>query len=267
MTGTGAARAAETPQASGTSLAPVAIVTGAGTGMGRETCRELAGHGYQLVLAGRRPDLLDETARLCAEAGVKAVTVAADIAEPDSAAMVVNRAIAAFGRLDALVNDAGTATMGPLEDMRVADIEHMFAVNVVGPLLLIQAAIAHLRRSDRAAIVNITSGAGVNSSPRAVAYGASKAALTHATRSLARELGPVIRVNAIVPGTCRTEIWQNTGLSPDAIEARLAELGAMVPAGRVGDPAEVARWVWAFLDPASAWVTGAVLSVDGGFTA
>jgi NAD(P)-dependent dehydrogenase (short-subunit alcohol dehydrogenase family) len=242
-------------------------VTGAGTGMGRETCRQLARHGCGLVLVGRRPHLLEETARLCAAAGAGAVTVAVDIAAPDSAAMVVHRAIAEFGRLDVLVNDAGTATMGPLEEMGVSGIERMSAVNVVGPLLLITSAIGYLRRSDRAAIVNITSGAGVNSSPRAIAYGASKAALTHATRSLARELGPAIRVNAIVPGTCRTEIWQSTGLHPDAIEARLAELGAVVPAGRVGEPAEVARWVWAFLDPASAWVTGAVLSVDFGFTA
>jgi NAD(P)-dependent dehydrogenase (short-subunit alcohol dehydrogenase family) len=247
--------------------APVAIVTGAGTGMGREICRELATRCYRLVLVGRRPDPLSATARLCAAAGAEAITVAADVGRPTAATLVVDRAMAEFGRLDALVNDAGTATMGPLEEMNVADIEHMFAVNVLGPLLLIRSAIVHLRRSDRAAIVNVTSGAGVNSSPRAVAYGASKAALIHATRSLARELGPAIRVNAVVPGTCRTEIWQGTGLSPDAVETRLAELGAMVPAGRVGEPAEVARWVWAFLDPASAWVTGAVLSVDGGFTA
>jgi NAD(P)-dependent dehydrogenase (short-subunit alcohol dehydrogenase family) len=180
---------------------------------------------------------------------------------------VVERAVSERGRIDAVVNNAGTATMGPLAGMAEADIARMFSVNVIGPLTLIKAALPFLEAQENASVVNVTSGGGVNASPRAVGYGASKAALTHATRSLARELGPAIRVNAVVPGTCRTEIWEGTGLSPEAIEARLAELGSMVPAGRVGEPEEVARWVWAFIDPASAWVTGSVLAVDGGYTA
>ncbi len=250
-----------------TSERAVAIVTGAGTGIGRSTAELLAEHGYSLVLVGRRLGLLDDTAAACIVRGAEVRTVASDIGLPDSAATIVHAAVSEFGRLDALINDAGTATIGPLATMEAEAIDTMFAVNVIGPLKLIKEAIPHLEQSAHAVIVNVTSGAGVNSTPRGVAYGASKAALTHATGSLARELGPRIRVNAVVPGTCRTEIWQGTGLTAEQIEARLVELGTMVPAGRVGEPGEVARWIWLMIDPASSWVTGAVLAVDGGFTA
>lgn len=244
----------------------VCIVTGAGTGIGRAIALILAGQGASLVLVGRRAEPLEETARRAAALGAEALVVAEDVGDLTAADRIVSAAIARFGRIDGLVNDAGTASLGAFETISAEDTVTMFHVNVIGPLMLIRAAAPELAKA-RGSVVNVTSGAGVNAAARAVGYGASKAALNHATRSLARELGPAIRVNAVVPGTCRTEIWDKTGLSQEQIDARLIELGAMVPAGRVGEPEEVARWVCRLLERDSDWVTGAIIAVDGGFTA
>ncbi len=244
----------------------VVVVTGAGSGIGRAVALALAAAGTGLTLVGRRKEPLETTAERCVERGAQALILAEDIGDLAAAERIVAATTERYGRIDAVVNNAGTASLGPLAAIGPEETAAMFAVNVMGPLMLIRAAAAELARV-RGAVVNVTSGAGLNSAPRGVAYGASKAALTHATRSLARELGPDVRVNAVLPGTCRTEIWDRTGLSPEAVEARLAELGHMVPAGRVGEPEEVARWVVLLLEPASSWVTGAILPVDGGFTA
>lgn len=245
----------------------VCIVTGAGSGIGREIAVQLAEKGASLTLVGRRPDPLVETAARCAATGAATLVIAEDVGDLDGAAeRIVAATLARFGRIDGLVNDAATASMGPFEGISAEDTARMFTVNVIGPLMLIRAAAPELARVS-GSVVNVTSGAGINAAPRAVAYGASKAALNHATRSLARELGPAIRVNAVSPGTCRTEIWERTGLTREQIDARLIELGAMVPAGRVGEPGEVARWVCHLLDRQSGWVTGSIIPVDGGFTA
>jgi NADP-dependent 3-hydroxy acid dehydrogenase YdfG len=142
--------------------APVAILTGAGTGIGRASALALAGHGYRLVLVGRRAELLDATKAQCEAVGADVRAVAADIGDPAAPAAIVSAAQQEFGQLDVVVNDAGTASLGLLADMDDAAIDAMFTVNVVGPLRPIRAAIPELERSDRAAIVNVTSGAGLN---------------------------------------------------------------------------------------------------------
>lgn len=242
-----------------------AIVTGAGTGIGREVSYQLAGQGAGLVLVGRRKDMLEATAERCGQLGAETIVVEADVGDTSAAPMIAAAAVDRFGRIDGLVNNAGTASLGPFAEMASEPIETMFRVNVIGPLALVRACLPELAKTS-GSVVNVTSGAGVSAAPRAVGYGASKAALIHATRSLAKEFGGSIRVNAIVPGPCRTEIWEGTGLSPEQIDARLTELGATIPAGRVGEPDEVARWVCQLLDRRSSWVTGSIVAVDGGLT-
>jgi NAD(P)-dependent dehydrogenase (short-subunit alcohol dehydrogenase family) len=245
----------------------VAVITGAGSGIGREVAIQLASRGYSLTLAGRRKEPLEATATMCRQRGVAATTIAADVGLKDSAAAIVEHTISEHGHLSALVNNAGTATLGTLVSISDQDTTRMFEVNVLGPLRLIKAATPFMEREPSASIVNVTSAAAIRPTADGAAYGASKAALTLATRCLAQELGPRIRVNAVLPGVCRTEMWGETGWSAEEVETRISQLGAIVPTGRVGEPAEVAKWVCELLDPSSGWVTGSTFSIDGGLAA
>src|SRR6185436_8775569 len=169
--------------------AQVAIVTGAGTGIGRAIAERLARDGWNLVLVGRRAHLLEQTRGVCSEAGSVVVALPRDVTERSSADEVTTVALDAFGRIDALVNNAGLARFARIEDATLSDLDRMFSVNVFAPVALIRAAIPALRES-RGSVVNVSSIGGLVAMPGRALYGATKAALNHLTRSLARELAP-----------------------------------------------------------------------------
>lgn len=240
------------------------VITGAGSGIGRAIALVLARCGTRLVLVGRRKAPLEA---LVEQIGRPAEVVAADVAEPGAAGRIVDAALARYGRLDAVVNNAGRADFGPIEDVEPATFDAMLAVNVRAPAELIRCALPHLRRRS-GAVVNVSSVGGVLAMPGRAYYGASKAALNSLTRSLARELAPRVRVNAVVPGPVDTPLWEQAGLDASQLAELRSSLLSATPMGRFGTGDEVAQLVRFLLDrDLSGWMTGALVPVDGGRTA
>jgi C-7 ketoreductase len=238
----------------------VAVVTGAGTGIGAETTRLLAARGHTVVLVGRRRELLDEMARSLPEA--RAIVVPADLADPDVPREVVSAVRAATGRLDVLVNNAAAFVLRPFGSYDLQDVDRILATNIRAPFFLVQEALPLLEASETPVVVNVSSAAAVMYRPQQAAYALAKAALEHLTKQLAAELAPRrIRVVGVRPGPVDTPLHEGVADDPTS---RLAQLGAMVPLGRVGRPEEVARWIGHLVDPEAAWVTGAIVEVDGG---
>ncbi len=240
----------------------MAVVTGGGSGIGAAVARRFAERGVAVALVGRTREKLDAVASAIRVAGGAAHVVAADLADPDAPAAVVDAALAEFGRLDVIANNAGTASLTPLEQVTVEQFDRELAVNVRAALFLVQAALPALRRSGSASVVNVSSAAAWLYRPGQAVYGGSKAALEYVTRSLAAELASDrIRVNCVVPGPVDTPILHQVA---DDVEAAKAHLARMTPLGRMGTPEEVAWWVVQLTEPEASWVTGAVLHVDGG---
>lgn len=249
----------------------VVLVTGAGSGIGSAIAQHLAGAAAGVVLVGRRRARLDAVAALCAcgasERGMPPLAVEADVARPEDVQRAVDSALERFGRLDGLVNNAGTARFARIEDAELADLEAMLDANLRGPVNLIQTCLPALRKRG-GAIVNVSSVGGVLATPGRSLYGATKAALNSLTRSLARELAPDVRVNAVLPGPVETPIYDRLGLSEEETLQLRRELTQATPMGRFGQPVEIARWVCSLLDDEIAgWVTGTLVCIDGGRTA
>lgn len=239
----------------------VVIVTGGSSGIGRAAALRFAALGAKVVITGRRAAALETVAAGHSEI----VAVVADAASPEDAARTVGAAVDRWGRLDVLVNNAGAGAILPLAEATAERIERILAVNVLGPSLLARAALPHLA-ATRGTIVNISSTFGHRPAPALSHYAASKAALEHLTRCWALELAPQgIRVNAVAPGPTASEALTGMmGLSPAQAAAVEAQERERIPLGRRGEPDEVARWIVRLADPASGWVTGQVIAVDGG---
>jgi NAD(P)-dependent dehydrogenase (short-subunit alcohol dehydrogenase family) len=241
----------------------VAVVTGAGSGIGRATCLDAARHGASVALVGRRLDRLENVAAECRALGVEALVVPADLAQEGAARAVIRAVLQRFDRIDALINNAGYARFAPLELARDEDARAMFDTNLLAPFSLTRAAIEPLRAAH-GSVVNISSIGGLVTTPNRVMYGALKAALNHMTRSLARELAPTVRVNALLPGPVETPMYDELGLDDHQVAALRQQMLTTTPLGRMGQPVEVARWVIMLIGPAATWVTGSLIAVDGG---
>jgi NAD(P)-dependent dehydrogenase (short-subunit alcohol dehydrogenase family) len=239
----------------------VAIVTGAGSGIGEATALLLAEQGLDVALVGRRRERLDALAAEIAGAGGRAFVVPADLAEARAPGAVVDAVVDARGQIDVVVNNAATMMVEPFESVSLEDFDRHVAVNVRAPYFLVQAALPALRSSSAPVVVNVSSAAAAMFRRGQTLYGLTKAALEHMTMNLAAELAPDrIRVACVRPGPVATEI--HTAVADP--EARLRELGSLVPLGRVGRPDEIARWIWHLADADAEWVTGTVLTIDGG---
>jgi NAD(P)-dependent dehydrogenase (short-subunit alcohol dehydrogenase family) len=243
---------------------PVAIVTGAGSGIGAATARLLAERGMIVVLAGRREEKLTGVAQAIEAAGGEAMILPADVSQANTPWEIVERVLARYGRIDALVNDAAGLIAKPFDQFSVAEFDEQVATNVRSVFFLIQAALPALRRSPSPAIVNLSSSVGSWVRVENALYSMTKAAVEHLTRCLAAELAADnIRVNAIAPGPAVTAILTTLGNDIDKVHEALT---ATVPLGRMGAPEELARWIAYLVDPQASWVTGAIIPVDGGQT-
>ena len=231
----------------------VVVVTGAGSGIGRATARAFAKEGAQVVPVGRRLAPLEET-------GVGEPLVA-DVAEADR---IVETVRSRYGRLDVLVNNAGTVLGGPLGTVTASDVSDLLATNLVAPIMLTQAALP-LLRDARGVVVNVSMPIGLRGWAGNSLYAASKSALDTLTRSWAVELAPDgVRVVTVAPGAIATPIGEHHGWSAERIAAVREWQLEHTPLRRIGEPGEVA---WAITRLASAeagFVTGAVFPVDGG---
>ena len=241
----------------------VVLVTGGGAGIGLSAASKFAKQGARVVITGRRQEALEHSVRTAS--GIDYIV--ADAGNPCDAARTIDELIRRHGRLDVLVNNAGAGAILPLSQANFAQINEIFAVNVIGPSLLATAALPHLKQSG-GNIVNVSSTFGHKAAEALSHYAASKAALEHMTRCWALELArDGIRVNAVAAGPTESNfLSERMKLSAEQIESVKASERARIPLGRRGIPDDVANWIVALASPDAAWITGQVFTVDGGLS-
>ena len=242
--------------------AKVALITGAARGIGLATAARFLGEGWRVAML----DVLGDTLRL-AVAGLGDAThmlpVVADVSEPEAVEHAVRDTHERFGRIDALVNNAGIAIFKPMLEVTLEEWQRVLAVNLTGPFLMAQAVAPIMREQGGGAIVNLTSISGLRASTLRVAYGTSKAALAHLTRQQAAELGEHgIRVNAVAPGPVDTAMAK--AVHTPAIRADYHD---HIPLNRYGLERELANAILFLCSEQAAYITGQELAVDGGFDA
>lgn len=243
----------ELPELSG----KVALVTGGSRGIGYGVAEALVARGDRVVITGRGEDALKEAVeQLGAD---RAVYVAGKAHDEAHQAIAVERAMEAFGRVDYLVNNAGTnPVFGPLADLDLGVARKVFETNVISALGFAQKTWHAWQKDNGGAIVNIASVAGIAPSPFIAAYGVSKAAMINLTQQMAHEFAPKVRVNAIAPAVVKTKFAQAL------YENREAEAAASYPLGRLGVPSDIGGAAAFLTSDQSDWVTGQTLVVDGG---
>lgn len=244
----------------------VAIVTGAGSGIGAACATALAARGCRVAVNYQHSrEGASDTVTQCQALGVEAVSVQGSVTDNEDCQKILDETMSAFGRLDLLVNNAGVtrfADQKELAALNAADFEHIMSVNVTGSYQMTRAAVPDLEKSDCGAVVNVSSHSGMSGIGSSMAYAASKGALNTMTLSLARNLAPSIRVNAVCPGFVDTK-WLSGKLSDEALAAFKEKVAAVSPLQTIVTPADVADAVcWLGLKARS--VTGQLLVIDGG---
>ncbi|MGZ8763204.1 MAG: glucose 1-dehydrogenase [Acidimicrobiia bacterium] len=241
----------------------VAIVTGAGKGIGAGTARALAEAGADVVCAARTPGDIDAVADAVRALGRRALAVPTDVTEPDQRARLITQAIEEFGRIDILVNNAGGWNPRPLMETSEHALEAAFRFNVTSAFSMTKLAVPHLQANGSGSVVNISSRAASMVQPCFTAYAAAKAALSMMSRAMAPELAPKVRVNGIEVGGVETDALATVLTDPSVRE----QLESNTPMGRVGQTDDIAACVLYLASDAAAWVTGKVFEVDGGVEA
>jgi 3-oxoacyl-[acyl-carrier protein] reductase len=241
----------------------VALVTGAASGMGRATAHLLADEGARVAVVDVNGEGVDKVVAEITGAGAAAAGWTVDLADRAAITPLVDEVVTRLGALDILVNNAGVSVPAPIDAPDFEDAwDRTFAVNLTAQVLLIRAALPHLRRAGEGRVVNIASTEGLGATARISPYTASKHGVIGLTRSLAVELGATgVTVNCVCPGPIRTGM---TALIPEDAKAKFAR--RRVPMRRYGDPEEVAHATLSLVLPAASYVNGAVVVVDGGMT-
>jgi len=247
----------------------VALVTGAGSGIGRAAAELFAAEGAAVAVLDLRPEAARETVAKLEAGGATAVALAVDVSRLDEVSAAVGRAVAELGRLDVVYNNAGVDSRGSVVDAEEADWDRCFAVNVKGTWACSRAAVPHLEAAGGGAIVNQGSVAAMVAVPNFAAYCAAKGAVVALTHSMAVDLAPRrIRVNAICPGTVLTPLIEPLlrARGGGDLSAGVAATVTKYPMGRLGTPEEIARVALFLASEDSAFMTGAAVVADGGMT-
>ena len=238
----------------------VAIVTGAGRGIGAACARGLAEAGADVVLASRTREQLDEVAAEIRAMGRRAIVVPTDVVDNDAVAALVPAAVEEFGRVDIVINNAGGTAPRPFLDTSPGYLERSFHFNVTTAFVLTKAAVPVMLEQGGGTVVNISSTIGRLRDRGFVAYGTAKAALTHMTRLMAADLAPKIRVNGIAVGSIATSALE-TVLTDDGLRNTMV---SGTPLKRLGEPEDIAIGAVYLASPASSFVTGKLFEIDGG---
>ena len=246
----------------------VALVTGASSGLGASTVRMLAAKGWDVVVNyAKNRKAAEDVAAECRALGAEALVCQADVTSDDDCRRLVDETVKKFGRIDALVNSAGYTKFvdhADLEGLKSDDFARILMVNVLGPYQMIRAAAPHLKATGAGSVVNVSSISGVVAGGSCHAYGASKAGVNNLTKSLARVLGPEIRINAVCPGFMNTP-WMSSNLGEERKEIYRKQWQTQTPLKMAAEPEDVAEIVVWFLE-AAGLVTGQVLVTDAGYT-
>jgi 7-alpha-hydroxysteroid dehydrogenase len=238
----------------------VAIVTGAGRGIGAQTAKTYAEAGADVVLAARTKEQLDAVAEEVRGFGRRALVIPCDVNENEAIEDLVARTVGEFGRIDVVVNNAGGTMPRPFLDTSPGYLERAFHFNCTTAFVLTKAAAPHMLAAGSGAVVNISSAIGRLRDRGFVAYGTAKAALTHMTRLMAADLAPKVRVNAIAVGSVATSALEIV-LDNQEIHD---EMVRRTPVKRLGLPEDIAYCALYLAAPAGSFITGKLLEVDGG---
>jgi len=249
------------------------IVTGASGGIGKQTAVTLAGEGAAVLLVARREEALAESAEACRRAGGRAETLALDVTAPDAGDRLLRACLERIGRVDALVNNAGTSAARSLEELTDEDWQTQWELNVMGPMRLMRAIAPVMAERRWGRIVNVSSSSGKRPGQRNIAYSVTKAAELSLSRAVAdRYAREGVLVNSITPGPVSGELWMGPGGLADQVarargttrEEVIKSTAAGVPVGRFGAQQEIAAVIAFLCSEAASYVTGAAWSVDGG---